>query len=364
MGFGGGGEKSYFPEEIGEGGLGPGYITPHNRSPRNSTVLGEEIGGGGERVDQRHSLTPSFPSPVATGPLKAHKTSKPSFRIDLPTPHPFSHSAHHSKTPGWSSPYSAPQRLRRLSATELESGGSRGSTKKGWVERAQNYVLHNTWVPLVIRLVNFSFTICTLGLGIKIRSLEGAVHLMGVIGSSPLGTPHGSHLLKEKETECFFGFRTPTVAIIYSPITLIHVIAAVYVEYFGPPLGLWSLPSKILFTSLDLIIISLWSSLLSLVLSDLFTSPLYCVPVKMRWWTHVVVAEDRVDAPGVCSHQIGYVFAFSIWVYARLLILLLLAFDLFRLVVMVFVGVVGFLLGNVVSLGRIFAKVVKRSGYR
>jgi len=127
-----------------------------------------------------------------------------------------------------------------------------------------------------------------------------------------------------------------SVAIIYTPITLLHVLLAIYLEYWGRPIGVWSLSSKLLFTSLDLLSISLWSSLLSLSLSDLLSTPLTCVTESARWWTTIPV--EDIDFQGdhnVCSYQIA-------------------------LVVTVAVGTVGFLVNFFVSLGRVLAKVLGR----
>lgn len=125
------------------------------------------------------------------------------------------------------------------------------------------------------------------------------------------------------------------VAIIYTPLTLLHVLLAVYLEYFGRPIGLWSLLSKLLFTSLDLLSISLWSSLLSLSLSDLLSTPLQCGTDSMRWWTNIPMPNLPVGDHNVCGFQIA-------------------------LVVTVAVGTVGFLVNFFVSLGRVLAKVLGR----
>ena len=125
------------------------------------------------------------------------------------------------------------------------------------------------------------------------------------------------------------------VAIIYTPLTLLHVLLAVYLEYFGRPIGLWSLSSKLLFTSLDLLSISLWSSLLSLSLSDLLSTPLKCGSDSMRWWTNLPPPNLDVGDHNVCGFQIA-------------------------LVVTVAVGTVGFLVNFFVSLGRVLAKVLGR----
>lgn len=110
---------------------------------------------------------------------------------------------------------------------------------------------------------------------------------------------------------------------------------AVYLEYMGRPIGLWSLSSKLLFTSLDLLSISLWSSLLSLSLSDLLSTPLKCGTESMRWWTNLPAMDLPVGDHNVCGYQIA-------------------------LVVTVAVGTLGFLVNFFVSLGRVLAKVLSR----
>lgn len=69
----------------------------------------------------------------------------------------------------------------------------------------------------------------------------------------------------------------------YSVLTIVHVLIAVYREYFGRPIGLWGLRSKMLWVCLDLVLICLWSSALSLAINDLIATPLDCVPTD-PWW--------------------------------------------------------------------------------
>lgn len=301
----------------GGGGGAGGSHTP--------TILAEAPESGSPSQDGDLPL-PASPSGYATPTCPRRATHRPNFRLSLPTPQPHpTYTEHHSKTPGWAEAYT-PFASRRSGAHGRSLSRARGdhlsekdfsSTQgdhsfRGDIKaKIARWTLYSFWTPLVLRLANFALTCTTLGLGVRIRNLESAAGLRGITGPSPL------------------------VAIIYSPPTLLHVLAAVYLEYFGKPIGLWSLPSKLLFTSLDLVVISLWASLLSLTMSDIFTSPLHCAPESSRWWTSVRSRDPTVAVGGVCEAQIA-------------------------ITVSVVVGVVGFLVGNVVSLARVWAKIQSR----
>ena len=71
--------------------------------------------------------------------------------------------------------------------------------------------------------------------------------------------------------------------IIYSCPTIIHVLTAIYREYFGKPIGLWGLRSKMLWVCLDLLFVSLWSSAMSLATNDYISTPLECTRAS-PWW--------------------------------------------------------------------------------
>ena len=74
-----------------------------------------------------------------------------------------------------------------------------------------------------------------------------------------------------------------TLIIAYSCLTIIHIFIAVYREYFGRPIGLWGLRSKMLWVCLDLLFVALWSSGLTLQINDLIDTPLDCVNTA-AWW--------------------------------------------------------------------------------
>lgn len=72
--------------------------------------------------------------------------------------------------------------------------------------------------------------------------------------------------------------------IAYASFTAVHVLLAIYREYFGRPIGLWGLRSKMLWVCLDLLFVALWSSALTLAVNDFIDTPLDCSPLS-PWWT-------------------------------------------------------------------------------
>lgn len=89
--------------------------------------------------------------------------------------------------------------------------------RTGW----KDYMLHNPFVPLLFRLLNLCITTSTLAVAIKIHLQLQDLGDTDAVGSSPL------------------------LAIIFSPMTIVHVAAQVYMEYFGRPIGLWDTGSKV-----------------------------------------------------------------------------------------------------------------------
>ncbi|CUA71300.1 hypothetical protein RSOLAG22IIIB_09474 [Rhizoctonia solani] len=127
-----------------------------------------------------------------------------------------------------------------------------------------NFLLYQVYVPLLFRLLNISLTSSTLALAIHMRKVELEFHILGSIGSSP------------------------TLVIIFGPPTLIHVLIAIYAEYFGKPLGLWQTSSKLFHTLAETLFICMWSASLSLCLDNYLTAPIKCAPPSAtRWWTHL-----------------------------------------------------------------------------
>ncbi|KZV93515.1 hypothetical protein EXIGLDRAFT_612872 [Exidia glandulosa HHB12029] len=212
-----------------------------------------------------------------------------------------------SKTPGWSTPW-APSRPNRAYLRAGNALGSpsafdelpdekHGEEMSSWKRRrrgVRNFVLTNGYVPLMIRLLNFSFTTATLGVAIRLRHIEITNNLLGAVGSSPI------------------------LAIIFSPLTLAHVLIAIYLEYFGRPLGLWRTSGKLAHTLSEVLFICIWSGSFSVAVDNYFTSPLLCTPANLNaWWNHLppqgtpIVGTGRHEggvADLICDDQLAIVF--------------------------------------------------------
>lgn len=111
----------------------------------------------------------------------------------------------------------------------------------------------------------------TAALAVSIRLKIGHLGLRGIIGPST------------------------TLIISYACLTMVHVLTAIYREYFGRPIGLWGLRSKMLWVCLDLLFIALWSSAATLAINDYIDTPLDCTPLT-PWWSHGL---EYSDVPGL-----------------------------------------------------------------
>lgn len=128
-----------------------------------------------------------------------------------------------------------------------------------WKQRLRRKLFLDARVTIWIRFINLAVVVCSLGLAVTIRKELFSLRLPGLIGPST------------------------TLVIAYSALTIIHIFIAVYREYFGRPIGLWGLRSKMLWVCLDLLFVALWSSAITLQINDLIDTPLDCV-AQSAWW--------------------------------------------------------------------------------
>ncbi|KAJ7597152.1 hypothetical protein C8J56DRAFT_919347 [Mycena floridula] len=252
--------------------------------------------------------------------------------IALPTPPsaqaPFTLA--HNATPGWDTPWTA-----RLPPSG-PSGGSRRQSSYGmqrepdqdsdhsskhvpkWKKRKKRlraFILTNAYVPLLFRFINITFTTAALVVAIQIRIWEKRHLAMGALGSSP------------------------TLIVIFAPLTLLHVMAAIYLEYFGRPLGLWRTSAKLAHTLSEVLFICAWSAALSLCFDNYFTSLVPCAPPSSISWynelkrptTNLPTFEDSIG-DRLCESQLA-------------------------LICLVGVGLLVYCINLVISLFRIFEKV-------
>ncbi|EAU93081.2 hypothetical protein CC1G_06801 [Coprinopsis cinerea okayama7 len=229
-------------------------------------------------------------------------------------------------TPSWYMPWSAklaaqgphPQYQDSYDSGQEDRVSSPEPTREsGWAarrKRVRSFILTNAYVPLLFRFINISFTTAALGMAIHIRQIELANHAMGAVGSSP------------------------TVVIIFAPLTLVHVMAAIYLEYFGRPLGLWRTSGKLAHTLSEVLFICAWSAALSLSFDNFFTSLVPCAsPSSLSWYNELPrdfdfpVLEGNIGRE-ICDSQLA-------------------------LICLVGVGLIAYCTNLIISLYRIFEKV-------
>ncbi|PWY97322.1 hypothetical protein BCV70DRAFT_202977 [Testicularia cyperi] len=196
----------------------------------------------------------------AEGQDDADRYPTMSFRARME--HPDVYTVHQPATPGWASPWKPEQRgpggfLATGYFPRTETGrtyDSNGKMRKhGWFETWKNFLIHNPFVPLLFRVINIAFTSATLAVAIEILIALRQEDANDAVGASPL------------------------VAIIFAPLSLVHVGFQIWLEYFGRPIGLWTVQSKLSYTVVELVFICLWSAELSLTFDNYFTSTLICV---------------------------------------------------------------------------------------
>jgi len=214
--------------------------------------------------------------------------------IPLPTPAAAPFTLSHTATPGWEAPWTARTaaqgpRGRQSPATDEEQEESTHDLNKDDTARKRKlraFILNNVYVPLLFRFINISFTTAALGLAIRIREQEKRYHVMGAVGSSP------------------------TIVIIFAPLTLVHVMSAIYLEYFGRPLGLWRTSAKLAHTLLEVLFICAWSAALSLCFDNFFTSVIPCASASSTAWYSQIARGPALNLPIadiICDEQLALI---------------------------------------------------------
>ncbi|KAF7969211.1 hypothetical protein HWV62_27909 [Athelia sp. TMB] len=241
--------------------------------------------------------------------------------IDLPPP-PAPFTMAQSQTPGWNSPWTPRVPNQPISMEEEMFGrdaSDEGEKTMSRKKRLRRFILTNPFVPLLFRFINITFTTSALAIAIRIRLVEMHHQLTGIVGSSP------------------------TLVIIFAPLTLVHVLVAIYLEYFGRPLGLWHTSSKLTHTLLEVLFICAWSAALSLCFDNYFTSLVPCASKgSISWYSNIPRPASPYEnlggiGEGICDDQLV-------------------------LIVLVIIGLLMYCINLNISLFRIFEKVKYHPG--
>ncbi|KAJ7808286.1 hypothetical protein B0H14DRAFT_3112755 [Mycena olivaceomarginata] len=206
--------------------------------------------------------------------------------ITLPTPPVGAFTAQHNATPGWDAPWTS-----RVGAQGDNSSPDPDKDHTVWQRRRKRlsgqFILSNTYVPLLFRCINITFTTTALAIAIRIRLLERRTGTMGELGSSP------------------------TLVIIFAPPTLVHVMSSIYLEYFGRPLGLWRTSAKLAHTLSEVFFICAWSAALSLCFDNFFTSIIPCASASTISWYSTIPRpqsdNDPVSDDKRCDDQLALI---------------------------------------------------------
>ncbi|KAI0936601.1 hypothetical protein AcV5_004696 [Taiwanofungus camphoratus] len=235
-------------------------------------------------------------------------------------------------TPGWETPWTArpPDLVARGQQPEVmfaelpEDGALEDEDEKLGVwarrkKRCRSYMMYNPYVPLLFRFINVILTTAALAIAIRIRITERRNSIMGAVGSSP------------------------TLVIIFASLTLVHVVVAIYLEYFGRPLGLWRTSAKLAYTLIEVVFICAWSAALALSFDNFFTSLIPCAsPSSISWYDKL----PRPTIPGLTPLE-GTAGD-------------LICDDQLALICLVGVGLIMYCSNLVISLFRIFERVKYR----
>lgn len=111
-----------------------------------------------------------------------------------------------------------------------------------------------------------------------------------------------------------------TIVIIFAPLTLVHVVIAIYLEYFGRPLGLWRTSRKLAHTLFEVLFICAWSAALSLCFDNFFTSLVPCAAWSRTSWYNSLArpsipqleALDKSSSSAICDSQLALIYLVGI----------------------------------------------------
>lgn len=251
-------------------GLGASGLLNNRKNSETKAVSPSGRGNGDRSTVFRDQQRQASPSPGGTSTTRAddrdlEKQHKQDDEPEYPTmsfkarvEHPDVFTVHQPATPGWASPWKPEERGHGgLNAAgyfpRSDTVGTKDGRSKTWYDAWKNFLVHNPFVPLLFRLINIAFTSATLAVAIKLLVILRSEGANDAVGASPL------------------------LAIIFAPLTLVHVGFQIWLEYFGRPIGLWTVQSKLSYTVVELVFICLWSSELSLTFDNYFTSTLVCV---------------------------------------------------------------------------------------
>ncbi|MBW0533726.1 hypothetical protein O181_073441 [Austropuccinia psidii MF-1] len=223
----------------------------------------------------------------------------------------------------------------RLPSSELLVGHHQYSEQSS-SSAFRSFLIYHPIAPLVFRLINIILTTISLGLSIGIQRIENEAKTANNLSNNPMQITGSTRLL---------GNSTLFILTI-APLSLIHNLFAIYCEYFGAPIGIWSVSWKMFHTLSELVFISLWSSGVTLTMNDELSSKLKCF--KNYDYFSKFISDNSENNQALVNGKLQ----FNVWNELCSLQASLVSIS--------FIGLVLNVLVLVVSLLRIFIKVSRK----
>lgn len=231
----------------------------------SNTLVGRQRQSQGTTDEEDEKLEQGDVEPTEEDGWR-HEENEKNYSKDTPArkkmQYDLSFSHHQPLTPGWESPWRPEARVGnsiefgnyrynhygeggyfpRSDTNRSSQRGKITTTKNGMtivqardkaksslltIDWWKRFLLDNAFVPLLFRAINIAFTTSVLAIAIRLRLILQEQGAEAAVGSSPI------------------------VAIIFSPLTLVHVGFQIWLEYFSRPIGLWQVSSKLFYTLID-----------------------------------------------------------------------------------------------------------------
>lgn len=143
------------------------------------------------------------------------------------------YSRNQAETPGWNQPW-APFRRQNSDPwdRQMVSEGPGDQTKAGfgegrkdrYLQRIQRFLLYSVFAPFWLRLVNIVLTTVSLALACRIHIDERNSNVPGILGVST------------------------TYTMVIACLSILHIFWSTWFEYFGKPIGVWTIRTKMIHT--------------------------------------------------------------------------------------------------------------------
>ncbi|KOS14126.1 hypothetical protein Malapachy_3915 [Malassezia pachydermatis] len=219
-----------------------------------------------------------------------------------------------TESAGWNEPWSFKNALgdEKEDKVGVMLFGAEGQKKVEAIEKKVFlFLMRKPIVPILFRVINIVLISTTLAVGTRLHIALSTTHNSSAVGVSPL------------------------TAVIFSPPSLVYALFQVWIEFQSRPIGLWRASAKLWYMMLELVFVCLWSAELALAFDNYFTSAIVCVHTSSPFYA----IEDSMvrylpNKDTVCGLQISLICVTFVSVLVYLMVFLVSLFRIFYRVVL------------------------------